>query len=363
MFLILSTDFPCGVDAVQGWLEYNQIPFQRAQLWNQQSRRYEFSQHIDHSVLVCNHMLFQDYLSSPSCMDQLIDFCAKENHIWILGKDSALSLASLDRNQRKNLRRLDHAIAPKRIWYLLDAHPTDGFWIRCLRNITFQILETNFWFGHPRIQAHTLTKTQPRHDFLLTMIQKKSRPHRDVLWQQINHRPDMMRRGLISFRTRCDPPDDVKNWVGRLPTSHGWYDGHASMDLYLDSCVEIVPETCYRDLHYFTEKTQKPIATKTPFLMVTTMGYLGYLKKLGFQTFHSLINEDYDQQPRTEDRIRCMLDVLQHISRNGAFDFYKSSTAILDHNFSRLCELAGGWQYHFDQQMWQLFDQTQAGLK
>jgi len=352
MPIILSTDYSCSIDRVQDWLAFNGINFDTRQLWNPVSHRYQLPTHLDHSVLVCNHMLLVDLLSSQC--DHLIDFCKKQNRIWILGKDSALVLLTLDPVQQKNLLLLNDTISPNQILYVLDARLTDQCSISSLHNVKFFNLVNNFWFNAPRIQANTSNKVSPQHDFLLTMIRRKTRPHREILWQQMNLRPNVMRRGLVS----CKPNHD--NWVGRRPVTHEWFDGHASMDLYLDCCLEIVPETCYRDLYYSTEKTQKPLATKTPFLLVSTQGYLAHLRDLGFRTFSPLIDEGYDQQHRVEDRVSMMLDTLEDVMRNGAYSFYQASADILDHNFSRLCEITGGWQHQFDQLMWQLLEQSKA---
>ena len=60
-----------------------------------------------------------------------------------------------------------------------------------------------------------------------------------------------------------------------------------------------------------------------------------------------------------DDRIRLMVDVLQHIIRQGSKDFYWACQDILDHNLSRAFEMSGSWEYRFDTIMWQLLDQFQ----
>jgi hypothetical protein len=141
---------------------------------------------------------------------------------------------------------------------------------------------------------------------------------------------------------------------------HTWGDGHASMDLYRDSLVEMVPESWYKHGYFVTEKTTKPMATKTPFLILSTCFYLEYLKSLGFKTFHSLIDESYDQQYRVQDRVRLAVQSLEDIVRNGARSFYDAAQPILEHNHSRLCEIQGLWQYELDimlQREFELVDQ------
>lgn len=89
------------------------------------------------------------------------------------------------------------------------------------------------------------------------------------------------------------------------------------------------------------KKTLKPMATRTPFLVCSTQGYLRYLQSQGYRTFGGLINERYDQEPDLATRISKMLDQLQDIVRNGAESFYRASQDILEHNQLKLAENHG----------------------
>jgi hypothetical protein len=222
-----------------------------------------------------------------------------------------------------------------------------------LQNIKAQVLPVNqFMRGAPRCQAPTSQKVKSaRYDYLLTTIRRPQRPHRNILWDQLHQRSGLVQRGLISNSSMQNDPEA---WLGDLPAQHNYWGFHASMDLYLNCYVEIAPETCYRDLNYFTEKTQKPMMTRTPFLSVANQGYLKWLKSQGFKTFDSLIDESYDTCPAVEDRVCSMLNTLEHIVASGAEQFYLACQPILDHNFSRLCELAGSWHHQFDSVLWQL---------
>jgi hypothetical protein len=237
---------------------------------------------------------------------------------------------------------------------LLDAEPTVQYWSNQLKNIKLISMSQNFFMApKPRIQARACVKLNPTHDYLLTTFKKPDRPHREILWNELNSRPGLIDRGIVSYRERNLIDDQ---WKGLTSCEHNWNDGHASMDLYLDCFLEIVPETCYQDFYYFTEKTYKPIVTKTPFLMVSTAGYLQYLRGLGFKTFSSLIDEKYDQHSHIHNRVKHMVDVLEDIVQNGADDFYRASQDILEHNFSRLCEISGRWNYEFDSIMWNILE-------
>jgi hypothetical protein len=66
-------------------------------------------------------------------------------------------------------------------------------------------------------------------------------------------------------------------------------------DWYYKSKVDIITETMlYEDAIHITEKTYKSIYLGLPFVISATKGHLKNLRDMGFQTFNSVINEDYD---------------------------------------------------------------------
>jgi hypothetical protein len=354
MQLMIDSDHTGSINDVQNWIEFNQLPYHRCQLWDEQDQIYCLPGDIENSIIICGTEFLSNLLAVPSRMHQRMtafeDFFRNHNRLWIIGTDLAVNLMLSSIKQL--VERLDTMIPRFALTFFLDAEPTDRCYLQKLQNIRLKILTTNLFNRVvPRCQALTTDKSAASHDFLLTMIRKRGRPHRDVLWTELCQRPGLKDRGLISARKNTAS----NSWQGRTSHQHDWQDGHASMDLYLDCWLEIVPETCYRDLYYFTEKTQKPIMTRTPFLTVSTAGYLEWLGQQGFHTFHSLIDEGYDRHYRVEDRVRGMVDVLEHIVDNGAEEFYRASQPILDHNFSRLCEIAGAWWCRFDQTLWRAF--------
>jgi hypothetical protein len=212
-------------------------------------------------------------------------------------------------------------------------------------------MKYNWFMTMPRIFNSYIDKTCAQKDFLLTAIKKNSRPYRNILWQELNARQGLTNKGYAIFRANNDV------YIGHEKKDTMWKWGVPSMDLYRNSWLEIIPETHYKGSYFFTEKTTKPIGTKTPFLVVSTCGYLEYLKSLGFQTFGSLINENYDSQYKIRDRIKLMLDQLEDIIKNGSESFYHASQSILDHNYNRLAEISGDWQNSTDKFIQQTLDE------
>lgn len=359
MQIILDSN--TGDPWVQEWLDFNQIDYCQQDFWDLDINAYRLDLKIEHSIVVFNHKVLKNFADISALrtnqVDSLRQLLQQNNQIWFIGTDIAVTLTTS--HMTDFVKDLDRDIAWGGIVLFLDAEPTDHCYLSRLQNIKIVVSSVNHCNKFlPRVQTKTLRKLDAAHSFLLTMIQKSSRPHRQMLWYQLNQRTALLSHGL----TKCHVMGlvkDTEKYIGRQSHQHDWHDGHASMDLYSQCWLEIVPETCYRDLYYFTEKTQKPIMTQTPFLVVSTAGYLAWLRSQGFQTFGTLIDESYDMHHRVEDRIRRMLDVLEDIIHNGTQEFYHASEPVLQHNFSRLCELAGSWNYEFDCVMWRALEEAQ----
>jgi hypothetical protein len=105
---------------------------------------------------------------------------------------------------------------------------------------------------------------------------------------------------------------------------------------YLDSYIHIISETNFFELGgYFSEKTWKPIGNLQPFIMIGPPNSLEELKKLGFNTFHPFINEDYDKIENNEVRLASVLNEiyrLSMLSNEEIHKWYFSIMDILEHN-------------------------------
>lgn len=76
---------------------------------------------------------------------------------------------------------------------------------------------------------------------------------------------------------------------------------------YQQCAIEVVLETVMDDSRWhLTEKTLRPIACGTPFMLLSSPGSLEYLRYYGFKTFHPLIDETYDSILDSRERVRTM---------------------------------------------------------
>lgn len=129
-------------------------------------------------------------------------------------------------------------------------------------------------------------------------------------------------------------PKHVKKWLKRCPyelsinnqVQNKWstvtYDTIRSTDFHL------IIETHFDQKEYvsgnksydrnfaptsITEKGYKPIACQTPFIVFSTPFYLEDLRKLGFKTYASFINEDYDTETNSTKRLNMIVDEIERI--------------------------------------------------
>lgn len=104
------------------------------------------------------------------------------------------------------------------------------------------------------------------------------------------------------------------------------------------SLFEIISETHVYGAHFFSEKTFLPIFLKKPFLMFNGYKSLKSLKKMGYMTFHPIINESYDDIK--DDAVRCFAIATEMARQNDLrnnhseifYAQYKKLLRICDYN-------------------------------
>lgn len=301
------------------------------------------------NILLILHLdVFHEMLQWPTSNDAVIKFC-QHNTLCIAQDpgDSYLKLFHINNGYKEKWNEIDNAISKNSIIFVPNFVPSpDNYWAKSLKNIKISPLPTlsRLMSHSQRCFGAVSKKNLSSKNFMLLMAKKpNNRPHRDYLWQAIIKRPALIENSTIRYHDLDSNPD---SYVGMQ--IQNWTHGYPSMDIYNNNYVEIVPETLCSDAHWLTEKTMKPMITLTPFIMVSTPGYLRYLKQLGFKTFDSLIDESYDDIIDLESRINTAVDTLESIVKQGSREFYEASRDILEHNRRHLCQLTGSWYFDTD---------------
>lgn len=110
---------------------------------------------------------------------------------------------------------------------------------------------------------------------------------------------------------------------------------------YSDSYFSVITETTYHTdsghdgVPFLSEKVFKAVAMKHPFILVTAPNTLRYLKKLGYKTFSSIIDESYDTELNDAARIIKIADEIQrlcNLSETELDSFLESARQICSYN-------------------------------
>lgn len=354
------------MEVFSDFFDFNGIEYQRVELFQpelDQFGRYDVARYLQDCeayILIIDYLAFVALADWSVSRHNLLRFLQARNRVIVWNdRDSGLEFASY----KKTVMELDSEIPPDSVFYISDAKFPTRYWTSNLLNSRIWYTPYNLYMRRaPRLHCSGIDKNAATFAFMvLTKLQTSTRPHRTVLHNQLRQRPALWAQGLCMFKRaqahQTRPSDtSTDTWHGQLPSAQILAYEYPSVDLYRQCFSEVVCETFYKDAYLVSEKTVKAIVTKTPFLAVSTMGYLQYLRGLGFRTFDTLICEAYDQERRVQDRVTLLLAQLEDIVKNGAREFYLASQDILDHNQNRLAEIAGHWDLHTDDFISQCLD-------
>lgn len=146
----------------------------------------------------------------------------------------------------------------------------------------------------------------------------------------------------------------INTWIDGLPYCLDTSDLRQSFPLeiynrYAASGINIVNETLARhhnDPHrqdiMITEKTFKAIVSQKPFMMIAPSGSLALLKKEGFKSFDSLIDESYDDTDdlaEKQDRVIAQLQKLSNLTDAEYFREIENLAKITNYNLRLFCKL------------------------
>jgi len=120
---------------------------------------------------------------------------------------------------------------------------------------------------------------------------------------------------------------------------------HAYNVIHSQYYFNVVPETTFFNLGgeylctHASEKIFKPIMYKSPFILFGPAGTLQALRKRGYQTFGSYIDESYDLEQDDITRFNKVMDLIESISRMNSSELdslYAKLYPICLHNYQVL---------------------------
>lgn len=129
------------------------------------------------------------------------------------------------------------------------------------------------------------------------------------------------------------------------------------VEIYNKTCYSIIAETysfsngliTWNDWTLLTEKTAKPIIAKRLFIMFGGRGYLTHLHRLGFQTFHSVIDESYDSIEDNQQRWSSAFAQVEYLCQQPQEEILEKIAPILEHNHNLF--MSRDWETEFYQEI------------
>jgi hypothetical protein len=109
--------------------------------------------------------------------------------------------------------------------------------------------------------------------------------------------------------------------------------------VYNDCAYSIIAETDFDNtLSFWSEKTAKPFMARKLFIAFTGYKFLENLRKLGFQTFGSIIDESYDLEADDEKRYAMAFEQVKWLCNQPQAEIYAKLQPIAEHNFKLVME-------------------------
>jgi hypothetical protein len=144
---------------------------------------------------------------------------------------------------------------------------------------------------------------------------------------------------LIEYDDPIITEDARKNSMRNLPgLANGIGVSHSiPFKIYQNSWYSIVAETNPWFSNFLSEKTAKPLFEKKIFVMFGSQGLLAHLHSMGYQTFHGIIDESYDQEPDDIARWSMAFEQVIKLSKADHVNVYKTAQTVLDYNHQRIC--------------------------
>lgn len=201
-----------------------------------------------------------------------------------------------------------------------------------IRSIFFPhfFISTGYKFALFNIEGKHTVKD---YDFLC--LNRRMRDGKLLILKELKER-DLLKHTLYSYVSDNLVSSDKDTVEKRQPEGDLSYGEHIAKDdetflygfnskWYHNCKVEIVNETYYfeEDQCHMTEKIFKSILMEIPFVVNSTKGFLRELRKLGFKTFSSIIDESYDDADNI-DRYKRVIDAAQELVKYYDSDEVKS---------------------------------------
>jgi hypothetical protein len=94
----------------------------------------------------------------------------------------------------------------------------------------------------------------------------------------------------------------------------------------------VAETTTENSYNQYTEKVAKPIIAGRPFVVFAGQHYLSNLRHLGFKTFESIVDQNYDSIANLRDRMQAAWTQVEWLCEQDPEHVYRELHDVLQHN-------------------------------
>jgi hypothetical protein len=184
-----------------------------------------------------------------------------------------------------------------------------------------------------------------------------SKPHRDFVYEYINDSPTLKDRGTVTYWQGgniqqsgiWEPGIEFISGCPNHSVEPVLYYGHkmtasciVPIEVYNQCAYSIVAETNpSSEYSFFTEKIGKPMMGKRLFVVIAGRHYLKNLRRLGYQTFDDIIDENYDDIVDDHERWTAALHQIEILATKDQQQVLDSIQPRAEFNYAKLMATEG----------------------
>lgn len=237
--------------------------------------------------------------------------------------------------------------------------------VRMVHSAVYKFLDwfttTIYFYKHVKPSILYQLKPYEVKPLMFDALLGRKKPHRDRAYEFMQEH-NLLKHGLVTYiddyRVNFDSTDTDK-WIWESEGIEDFVYQTTNIQYTVDrvkyygyqmSISQIVPIKAYNrtavslvcetnqenEYVFFTEKTVKPILARRMFITIGNRYHLAGLRRLGFRTFDSIIDESYDAIEGTVERHRAAMEQLAWLCQQDQADLLRRLQPIVDHNYDLL---------------------------
>ena len=193
------------------------------------------------------------------------------------------------------------------------------------------------WYRFAEHDPRLLANTEPNKDFLIYCRDWSGSREYRVKFQELLFNHDLVKHSVTGFNKNSSQGHTVETYnfknLNFVPNDYDFTQAFSEVTVdstvsaeyspedFLSTRISVVLETVFDGSKiHLTEKILRPIACGHPFILAAAPGSLDYLRSYGFKTFSPWINEDYDLEVSSIDRLKKIVQSMKEFCSLSTLD-------------------------------------------